>query len=481
MLFLAVDLGTTGCKSIAFSESGHILSESYIEYSLITTEEGYIEQDADLWWSLVKYVVKQVVGRIGNESKKIKALSISSQGISFVPVGVKGNILSNAICWLDSRAVKQADFLREKFGEKDIFQRTGKRISPVYVLPKIMWLRENIPEIYDKTWKFMMGLDYINYRLTGEVLTDHTMAGGTMGYNISTKLWDMDILNACGIDLKKLPIIEYSGFNIGKILPNIALEVGIPEDTMIILGAQDQKCAAIGSGIDTGICTISLGTATAICVKSNYLLLDYGMRIPCFTLDNNSWILEAVISTSGVGLKWFRDNFLRDKSYIEMDEIVKNTLPGAKGIYFYPHFEGASSPYWETKEKGFIYGLNLSTTIGEILRALYEGIAYQIKSNIDVLEGLGAKINEIRLFGGGARSSIWCSIISDMTGKPINILYTAETANLGAAVIAASGIGACIHSTELIAKTILPDKDMVQLYNKGYEKYIEKQRKIFDN
>lgn len=483
MYVLGIDLGTTRCKSILFALSGKIISESYVEYPLIHTPEGFIEQDTEIWWSLTKRVIKETIEKSGVARSEIRALSISSQGIAFVPVDRDGRALCNAISWLDTRAHHQTELIWEKLGEREIFQRTGKRINPAYSLTKIMWLKENRPEIYNNTWKFLMGLEFLTFKLTGQIVTDYSMASGTMAFNIAERQWDKEILQICGIDADKLPIVKCFGTRVGNLLLEVAAETGLSPNTEVVLGAQDQKCAAIGAGISEGICTVSLGTATAIITATDKFVPDKDMRIPCFALDEKKWVSEAVLATSGVCLKWIRDTFFADKSYAQIDDVAEDVPAGSRGVFIYPHFEGAGSPYWKSDERGFIYGISLSTSGDDVLRALYEGIAYQIRVNIEVLEELGTIVREIRVFGGGSRSSTWCRIIADVTGKDVCILYTSETANLGAAVIALKGsgiggFGESFNENRLVTNVFKPDETVHKVYDVAYRRYIELQNKL---
>ena len=483
MYLLGIDLGTTGCKSILFCEKGEIVSEAYIEYELIKTSENYIEQDASEWWKLVKKAVKEVVEKSTVNPKEIAALSISSQGISFVPVDEGGQALTNAISWLDTRAEKQAIFLAQTIGEEELYKRTGKRLRAAYTLPKILWIKENMPLIYNNTHKFLMGLDFITYKMTGKYVTDYSMASGTMAFNIHDKKWDDEILKEVGVDVNLLPEVQPLGCPVGFILADVAKAVGLSESTMVVLGAQDQKCAAMGSGINKGICTISLGTATAISTISEQPILDKEMRIPCFTLDKKYWIVEAVIGTSGVSLKWMKETFFTGNTYSELDRMVEDSSIGANNIFFYPHLQGATSPYWNSEARGFIYGMSLSTTREDMIRSLYEGIAFQIRANLEVMEKMGAEINEIRVFGGGSKSDIWCKIIADVTGKIVHVLYTSEIANLGAAIIAGVGSGiyknfdAAISEIDLVKKSFKPITTNKECFDAFYKKYIEIQNR----
>ena len=486
MYLIGIDLGTTGCKSMVFDDHGTILSQSYIEYSIMKDEEGYIEQDAGLWWTLVKQSVSESVATSGVNVHDIKALSISSQGISFVPVDAEGNTLYNAISWLDARPVEQTDRIRGLFGDLVVFKRTGKRISPNYTLPKLIWLKENKPEIYQKTDKFLMALDYITFKLTGKAVTDYSMASGTMAFNITTKCWDEEMIRICGLDADKLPEVYCAGSLVGVLDPDVAAEIGLPQGVKVVLGAQDQKCAAIGAGIGQGIATVSLGTATAVSSIGIKPVFDLDMRIPCFTLDENRWIMESVIGTSCISLKWMKTTLFEHMEYAEMDRIAESSVPGANGLFFYPHMEGASTPYWRNDIKGFMYGLSLSTSRGDMVRALLEGIGFQIRANIEVHEEInGDSIDEIRIFGGGSNSELWCRLIADITGKTVSTLYTSEIANLGAVILAGTGIGIFRDSEEVLSRIQLikkqwkPDQYVMEKYSKVFAGYLEIQSKIF--
>ncbi len=485
MYLMGIDLGTTGCKSMVFDDNGQILSQSYIEYEIINVDTSCIEQDPRLWWDMVQKSISQSVKASNVSADKIKALSVSSQGISFVPIDKEGNTLYNAISWLDSRPVEQTDTIKDLFDDKEIFDRTGKRISPCYTLPKLMWIKQNLPQVYDATYKFLMGLDYITYKLTRQTVTDYSMASGTMAFNISTQKWDKEIISSCGLDIEKLPEVRCTTDVVGKIHPDVAKATGLHEDTLVVVGAQDQKCAAIGSGIREGIATVSLGTASAVSSISSKPVFDEQRRVPCFALDKDSWVLESVISTCGISLKWLKNTFYEDMDYAELTQLAEASTAGANGVYFYPHLEGATTPYWRDDIKGFIYGFSLGTAKEDIVRSLLEGIAFQIRINIELHQAINKNnIHEIRVFGGGSKSELWCRLIADITGKMVSVMYTSETANLGAAVIAGLGIGVykdlddILTNIKLVKKQFKPDKKTHLKYDEIFKDYIKTQEKI---
>lgn len=442
MCYIGVDLGTTGCKSMAFGGDGSIIYESYFEYPLIQAG-GFIEQDAEIWWTLVKRAIARSAA--GCEGRgQIRGIGVSSQGISFVPLDGNGRALYRAISWLDNRPAAQTERIRKEFGDRSVFLRTGKRISSCYTLPKLMWLREEQPDVYRDTWKFLMGLDYITYRLTGRALTDHSMASGTMAYDVTALAWDGELLAACGVDAGKLPGVRDAGSPAGALEPAVAEELGLPGGLPVTLGAQDQKCAALGAGIGPGVATVSLGTATAVSTLCDRPVFDGRMRVPCFALGGGRWVLESVAGTTGASLKWLRDTLLEGMGYTDLTACAAQSAPGSGGVCFYPHMEGAGSPYWDSSARGGLQGLSLSTSRADIARAVLEGVAYQIAVNLGIHEEItGTAVREIRLFGGGAKSALWRRIIADVTGREIAVPYTSETANLGAAMLAGLGADAC--------------------------------------
>lgn len=476
MYYLGLDIGTTGCKSMLFDEKLNIISRDYIEYDLIYSDNGIVEQSPAQLWEMTKRTIRTILSDSKVPPDEIKAMGISAQGISFVPIDKDGKELCNIISWLDTRAQAQTDEIKKLLGEDYIFQTTGKRINASYTLPKIIWLKENDPDIYQNTYKFLMVLDYITYKLTGEIRTDYSMASGAMMFDISNHKWDEKILNTCGIDRNKLPEVAKMGITIGRTQGNVASELGLT-DTTIVLGAQDQKCAALGAGIEEGVATVSLGTSTAISILCEEPVLDGLQRIPCFALDKKSFVLEAVISTSGAAFKWLRNLF--ETGYDDMCELAEQSPAGSKGVFFYPHFTGAASPYWKGEAKGSFYGITLNTDKSDIIRSLLEGIAFQIKINIDAAKEItGTKIEEIRLFGGGAKQALWAQMIADVTGKRVRVPFTSETASLGAALLAC---GKTFTSHRRPPRDEYePDEELSGRYEEIYDDYLAMQAKMLD-
>ena len=439
---LGIDLGTTRCKAAVCSPDGALLGESTVGCPLIKPGPGIVEQDATLWWDLTQQVVRQAVDAAQMGSDFVRALSVSSQGISFVPVDERGEPLGNAINWLDTRATLQAESILSRFSEEELFRLSGKRASPAYVLPKLLWLAANQPDVYRRAHKFLMAHDYLMFKLTGLFVTDHSMASGSLLHDITGLDWRSELTEAFGVAVEQLPEIRWAGTCLGHLKPEAAEALGVSDQVVVAVGGQDQKCAALGASIRSGAVTISLGTASAITCLTSRPLLDDQRRIPVFPfLVPGHWDLEGVVGTAAGALHWLRETFFPGQSYEELDTLARESPPGAMGVCFYPHLGGATSPHWRAGVRGAFLGLSLAAGSRDIVRSVLEGVAFQIRSNIEVIEALGMPVEEVILFGGGARSSLWPQLICNITGKPATCTSMVDVANWGACLLAGAAAG----------------------------------------
>lgn len=464
-LFLAVDLGTTGCRSIVFNECLQPLSSAYEEYGLITPKEGYVEQDAELWWVLTLKTAKAAITEGNVDATQIRGISISSQGITIVPVDEQFAPLCNAISWLDSRCADEVEEIRRHYPAEKITEMTGKPLHTYYTLPKILWLQKHRPELIEKAYKLLMPLDFLTARFCGKAVTDHSMACGTLFYDVNNQCWWEEVLDLFHINRAQLPDLGWSGEAVGKILPSVAAELGLSEDCIIALGAQDQKCAALAAGLDADTVTVSLGTAGAISQ------LHAGgtdvHRGKCSYLSEGQWVTEGVINTAGTCLRYIRDLLYKDEPYRLIDEEAEQAQNEGRELFFYPYLSGPSDPDYYKESTGAFFGINLATKRGDYALAVMEGIAFQIRI---ILESMGAyqNIERIVAFGGAAKSDLWCRIIADCTGLTVCVPSTAEAAGAGAAMLAAQGAGEPLSPLK-VAKTYAPQVD-------GEAKYVRYRR-----
>lgn len=483
---LAVDLGTTLIKAVLFNESGKIIKSTDQKYPLINLSKNEIEQDPFLLWRIVKTLIIKLTTDPGVDVNEIRSIGFSSQGISVIPVDMNYKPLRNMISWLDNRAVQEVCEIEKKFTVRDIYYITGKKLNEFYSLPKILWLKNSEPDVFRRTRKILLPLDYIYYNLTGAAVTDHTMAGGTLLYDVVIRDWSEKILNAFNIDPDILPVIEDAGSYRAPLTKKAAEELGLSEDVTVVLGAQDQKCAGIGAGIDEKTAVISMGTCSAILVECGGPVFDEQIRIPLFSfIKKNSYVLEAVISTTGIVFEWLRKLFFQNKSFDQLTSLAERSNPGSHGVFFYPHFEGAGTPHLNQKVRGFLYGLSLAVEKSDIIRSLLEGTAFQIRENLEVIEEIrNMKLNKIRIIGGGAKSNLWCSIIADVLNREVVRFESSEVSSRGAAIIAGAGTGIFKNFTDGYEKTrgiiteFKPENRKAAIYNEIYRKYTDIEKKM---
>lgn len=471
-VYLAVDLGTTGCRSILFDENLKQLAAAYEEYGLITPREKWTEQNAELWWEMTLRTAKEAIDKAGIDGRLIEGISISSQGITIVPVDENLKPLCNALSWLDVRAEAQTAQVEKDFGAKYMFTLTGKPVNPAYSLPKILWLQQEQPEIYAKAWKFLMPMEYLIGKFTGNCVTDHSMASGTLMYDIKNLCWSREILDYYGIREDQLPKLCWSGQSAGYVLPEVARQLGLREDCVVAVGAQDQKCAAYGAGLEDGVMTISLGTAAAITKRWNEAKTEDNRGIGwCGYVVPGTWVTEGVINTAGTCLRWVRDMLFAGEDYDVMNREAIQARDRGSSLLFYPYLNG-----FYPDPEGSFYGVNLATNRGDFALAVMEGIAFQIRIILEAMEAYG-NVHTLVLFGGGAKSPLWRQIIADVTNMKILIPVTPEAAGAGAAMLAAKAAGNDLPGLQ-IEECYSPAQNRAQ-YEEKYSKYRAVEKKLW--
>ncbi len=459
--YLAIDLGTTGCRSILFDEQLNNLASAYEEYGLITPKPTWVEQDAELWWTLTKKTMKQAIASAGLTGKEIDGISISSQGITILPVDEQLRPLCNAQSWLDVRGEAEAKQVEADYTAEGIFALTGKYPKPAYSLPKLLWIRKYAPEIWAKTYKFLMPLDFLTAKLCGNAVTDHSMASGTLMYDLQKGCWSKEILARYGIDEKFLPSLAWSGESAGSLLPDVAKELGMREDCIVAVGAQDQKCAALGAGLQEGSVTVSLGTAGAVTkLWKEYHAKENQAVAWCGYTEKGYWVTEGVIDTAGVCLRYTRDLLYPNASYDVINQEVEKAVERETELLFYPHLGSG---------KGGFLGIHLGTERGEYAAAVMQGVAFEIRNTLKRMDAY-SNVESLILFGGGAKGNVWCQIIADATQMQILVPKTAEAAGAGAAMLAAKGCGKTLPSLSY-AKSYRPNESKRAYYQRKYEKY----------
>ncbi len=452
-LILCIDLGTLGCRAMVFNGRGNQLAKAYQEYESIYLPSRWIEHDPVTWLDAAQQTVKEAILKSDINPINISVISITSQRATFIPVDEEGNPLDNAILWQDKRATEETEHLKNIYGIKSIYDITGLRIDPYFALPKLLWLKKNKRDIYDKTFKFLSVQDFIIFFLTGIFRTDWTQASRTMLFNIDQFKWEEELIEDVGIGFNKLPEAVPPGSIIGNLSYSAANKLGLTEGIPVVAAGGDQQCAAVGLGvIENGLLEVNTGTGSFILTNCHKPYKDAKQRLICSASSiAGNWVLEAGIFTTGSIYRWFRDNiyffgkerqkeFATDIYYFMNSEAEKEPI-GANGLLLIPHFAASAAPYWNPDARGMLFGLSLGHTSSSIIRAILEGIAFEIFKNIKIMESYIGIVKEIRISGGLTRAEVFNQIQADIYNKPVIKIDYEEASCLGAAIIAAVKIG----------------------------------------
>jgi xylulokinase len=486
---LGIDLSTTSAKAGVLAADGRLVAVEIIDYESRYGPGGIVEQDAFAWWDAATRAVRAVLAHVPDAA--VEGVSISSQGITVVPVGDDNQPIRAALTWLDLRATAEAGALAAAGAPEAIFRLTGRRPSAAYTLPKLMWLRMHEPDVFARARAFLLPMDFLLARLTGVPTTDHTMASGTLCYDLTTLGWSPALLQHAGLDATRLPPIQWAASLAGSVNRDASRATGLREGTPVFVGGQDQKCAALAAGLESDVVTISLGTAAAIIALTREATLDPAMRVPaCPYLFPGGWLLEGVVGTAGASLAWLR-RILEGAGGMPLDYDVITSRAGqspigARGVRFYPHLSGATAPSWHADARGAFCGLALSTTLDDCARAVLEGVALQVRANLDAMTELGVRPSSLRVFGGGAKSSLWREILAAATGLPIMHSDLVEAAVLGAAALAALGAGLWTSPSAGVAalrrwggeQRVQPAAAAVEAYDRVYTEYCATEARV---
>ncbi len=488
-LLLGIDIGTTSVKAGVFSIGGECLSVAHQDYILQTPAVDQVEIDAEIYWRATISVVKQVLGSGNISSHDISGIGVSSQGETLVAVDALGNPVFPAIVWLDKRAQIQAEDLKPHL-ENDVYHHTGiPDINPTWTACKIAWLKDNQPEIYQKTAKFLLVQDFIIFKLTGRFVTDGSVSSTTMLYDIVSHNWWGDALDLIGLEPEKLANISNPGNIAGDLTPAAAEILGLPSGVPVVLGGMDQAVGAVGAGnIVSEMVSETTGGALAIQVTLNRPDLDPTHQVPVYLHSvPDRYLFVPVCDTGGMALQWFRDVF----NSAEFDQAKKDNqniydlltrsaaeVPaGCEGLIMLPHLMGAFSPEYNAQARGAYVGFTLYHKKNHFTRAVLEAVAFMLRRNLELIKKSGIEIQEIRSTGGGAASRLWRQIKADVCQIPVVTLKNNDTALMGDAILTAVAAGFYSSPEDAVLKMVtiseklspIPENSVI--YENVYQDY----------
>ena len=487
---IGTDIGTLGTKTVLVDLEGRVLARAYKEYGVLTPKPGWAEQWPDVWFNAVCETIKEVIKKSNVDPKDITGVCISGlYGGAGVLLDKDMKVLRPVIIWADRRAVEETKWIKENIGEDEVFKVSGNIVDPYYGYVKLLWVKRNEPEIWNKIKLMLTPNGYCIYRLTGEIAIDHSSAGNFGGvYDIHKRTWSYKMMDELGFPHDIFPEkIVMSKDVVGEITEEGAKLTGLKVGTPVCAGGIDAPVSALSVGaLNDGDLASMLGTS--MCngfIQDVPRLSKRLINYPYVAYDDKKIYSFAGIITAGYCIRWFRDElgiFEKDVSaklgisaYQILDMEASKVPPGSDGLIFLPHMMvGERAPWWDENVRGTLIGLTVYHTRAHIFRAFLEGVAYAIKYSIEVALEVGIPLKRIILVDGGAKSPLWRQIIADVTGMEIQYIAKTEGAPLGDALLAGVGTGQLkgyevINEWLEISEIVKPNKIRHEVYSRYYE------------
>ena len=484
---IGIDVGTTGCKAVVFEPEGEILGYGFREYGIICDQPAKAEQDAELVWRLTLEALRDAAAQAGVH--EAAAIGLSVQGDAIIPVGTGFMPLHHALLGMDYRPTAQVDWCSRVFGARALFDLTGMRPHPINSIVKALWLKETRPRVFDSAWKIVTYGDFILGRLGADAVIDWTMASRTMAFDLRRRAWAEEVLARMGMHPGLFSRAAPSGEAAGKLSAAAAEEAGLAPGALLVTGGHDQTCAALGAGVNRpGIAVLSAGTADVLSTAFSEPKLNDAMFdgfYPCYLHTKRDMCFTFALNhIGGILLRWYRDTLggeeVRAAGAAGRDpyEVMVDTVPeGPSPVMVLPHFNGSGNPVCDMSSRGAIVGLTMSTSRPDIVKAILESLAFEMRINLDYWGGAGIEVVDLRAVGGGARSPRWLQIRADILGRPVRTLKVREAACLGAAILAGAAAGVYssvdegIACTVRLGQTYQPNPGAVERYTERYAVY----------
>jgi xylulokinase len=455
-ILLGVDVGTTGIKALAIRPDGTIAAERFTSYEISSPRPKWAEQNPDGWWAAFCSTVSDLLEN-DVQADSIAAIGLSGQMHTSVFLDADCRVIRPAILWCDVRTTSQCETITERVGFELLRDEASNPALEGFTAPKVLWLRENEPEHFQRLRRLLIAKDYIRYKLTGELATDVSDAAGTIMFNVKDRRWSQAILSALDIDPAILPPVVESHEVCGQVTPEAARLTGLRAGTPVVGGGADNACAAVGTGIiEEGTVQASIGSSGVVLAALAEHRVDERMRLHCMNhAAPGMWYLMGVMLTAGLSFKWFKEALCQDEIrkareqsvdvYDILSGMAASAPPGAEGLLFLPYLSGERTPHADSDARAMFMGLSLRHTKAHMVRAVMEGVAFGLRDSLELVRTLGVEANNIVVVGGGAKSSVWRQIQADIFGRPVCRLEVADAAPFGAALLA--GVGAGVFPT----------------------------------
>ena len=477
--FIGVDTSTTATKALLIDQDGKVVGVAATTYPCETPRPLWSEQDPTLWWNATTHSIRQLLKESGIDSDEVACLGLTGQMHGLVLLDEGGKVLRPAILWNDQRTGTQCDEIRARLGKERLIQITGNDALTGFTAPKILWVKQNEPELYARARHILLPKDYVRYKLTNEFAVDRAGGSGTILFDLKTRTWSEEVLTALDIPPEWLPP-TYEGPQVtGTICAEAATATGLREGTPVVAGGGDQAAQAVGVGaVQSGIIALTLGTSGVVFATTESPLVEPEGRLHAFChAVPERWHFMGVMLSAAGSLQWYRDTLAPNEDFADLVNEAADVPPGCEGLLFLPYLTGERTPHPDPLARGSWVGLTVRHNRAHLTRAVLEGVAFGIKDSFTLIQNAGLGIIEqVRISGGGAKSPLWRQIIADVLNVELVTVNTTEGAAYGAALLASVGAGvfenvpaACNAAIQITGRTA--PTEITQSYQKIYPKY----------
>ncbi|MBQ6395448.1 MAG: xylulokinase [Atopobiaceae bacterium] len=473
MLFIGVDLGTSATKMLLMDETGEILRIVSREYGLEFPHPGWSQQDPLDWWEAVRSGMPELLE--GSDASQVAGIGVAGQMHGLVVLDEADEVIRPCILWNDGRTEKQVAYLNEQIGRDKISEWTANIAFAGFTAPKILWMREEEPELFERIAKIMLPKDYVNYRLTGVHACDYSDASGMLLLDVENRCWSQEMIGLCGIREEQLPRLFESAEPIGTLLPEVAHELGLPESVVVCAGAGDNAAAAVGTGaVGEGRCNISLGTSGTIFITSREFRAVAANALHAFDHADGGYHLMGVILSAASCNKWWVEDILGTGDHAAEQAGIDLSQADLQQAYFLPYLMGERSPHNDARARGAFVGMRMDTPRHEMTRAVLEGVAFAFRDSLEIARKQGIRVERSTVCGGGAASRLWLTMLASTLGITLEIPQTEQGPGYGGAMLAAVACGAfpsveeCARGLVKVRDTVEPDSELAAKLDARY-------------
>ncbi len=487
---MGIDVGTTGTRAVIVRPDGHVAGAATGDHQPMRMEKpGWAEQNPEDWWQATTRAVRAALAGAQVKGAEIAAIGLSGQMHGVVLLEKNHAVLRPSLIWCDQRSQAQCDWITNQVGPERLIQLVSNPALTGFSAPKLLWVRDKEPKVYERAAHFLLPKDFVRFRLTDEFATDVSDASGTLLFDVTHRRWSREMLSAIGVDSKLLPRAYESPEITGKITREAAQATGLAAGTPVVAGGGDQAASAVGNGIvSPGLTSATLGTSGVIFTYTDEPKLDPQGRIHTFChAVPGKWHVMGVTQGAGLSLRWFREHFAaaevrlaRDTGTDAYDLIIKEAeqVPaGSEGLLWLPYLMGERTPHLDAEARGMWFGLTAAHTRAHLIRSILEGVAFSLRDSLEIFKELEIPVKEIRASGGGSRSFLWRQIQADIYGKELVTLGTSEGSAFGAALLA--GVAAKVYSsveesarqTIQVRERLFPEAKRAASYDRYYQVY----------